>query len=1145
MENIIYKYSDFFQDDGGFDKIRSDFDKLGDDLVKKAKDIRSNIKIFDLDDIDAVKTYEAEAESLMKMFKKYGDAKEEVNKIEKAYHEQKKKELQTSEDQLDNLTSLDKKLKEYQGALAEVNTLQKNNIKTDRDLNRERVEAEVNIKKVKSEMQKQQREIIKSTELSREEQKMLQAKITLEKTEMRTLSDVRERISALRTVVQSLDMQEEAGKITAYNAEINQLTETLSDNSDKFIQSKINIGNYEESIVNALKGTKFFTGELDILNGVLDKVIDVMWKSTEATEANTAVTEANTVATEASAVATVNLKKSFNALGNVVKASGILLLLTAVASLASVFAQGRAGAIATEKVMARFAVGVKVTVNLLASVGNGLIDIFSGIGTTFSNIGDNIKLFALEAKLSFMELTSFMSDSKDDIKATKAEIEALNNTIKGKKDNENYSKGWDKISKAVGGFGKSYDDAMKAIKTSDAGAIQAFKIGDKIKRAELDMIGLRREVSLLEIASGDSTRSLTTQAQKTDLLMVKKIQLLKEEANIEKMNLQLANAKARVDAESAGFSLAKDEVKFAEELLSLNQKLDPTKNPLDPEMLNQSVEALKKYKEKMIEIDIAQAETAKQRREIQRDLFEQNLDLLIDLIDTEKNLSEQYVNDVTKNFQSRVNEFNRFLVVFRGNAQKELDEFTKESIAMGNKLKFDITFKENGDFDLLINGAKLAKEDIVEMNKQLQATGMNEIEINRFREFVVETRNGVKDFRDLNKELRLAGIAVSELRSNLGITQDELKSYDDLQAKISLLKDESGKSVSVKDREKLAKKIEKLEQERTHIEEMGAIFRNQNRIKAINEELLMVEEGSQRYYELLQERLDIEKDLEQQGLDRSLEKTKEANQKKIDEYKKFAEEVRQLIDTVLTKVVEANQRSVDSANKKVEDQGKAIDKQQKQAEAGLKNTLAFEQRELGKREAELAKKQKQQERLEKIKALYSSYNNYASQGDQNPIMKALRDFAMLEAITASFGDGGIVEDKLPSDGIFRGQSHRGSRGGIPILVEGKEGIFSTQEMANLGRENFYKMKDIASMGKVDSNFFSRQRKSFMNSTAVFSSTDPALISEMRDVKRAIESKPVQNWNVAKVADGVMELVEETMHKNGVKRNHYIIKKPKL
>jgi hypothetical protein len=1137
MENVIFKYSDFFQDDGGFDKIRSDFDKLGDDLVKKAKEIKNNVKLFDIEDVEAVKDFETETEALMKMFKKYGDAKDEVAKIEKAYLDLKKKESQSNDEQIDQLVSLDKQLQKYRDDLAEITTLSKLGIKTDRDLNKERVEAELNIKKVNKEIQKQQQEIIKSTELSKKEQKLLQAKITLEKTEIKTLDDVRERMSALRVVVQSMDYREQADEIRAYNDEINQLTEVLSENSDKFIQSKINVGNYEESIVNALKGTQFFRGELGALNGIVENLIGTLWASTKATEANTEATEANTVAT-------TRMGKAIKALNTVAKATGILLLITAIASLASVFAQGRAGVIATERAMARFSVVAKVAINLLAEVGKGIFYIFMGIGTSIGNMFDNMKLFAMETKLVFQELTGFSSSAKKEIDQTKQEIANLKKELASKKESDNYAKGWDKIKTAFGSFREQYENGMKAIKTADKGIIEAFKIGDRIKQAELNLIGLRKQVRLLEIASEDSTRSLTSQLESTDMLLNKRLKLLREEANIERLNLKMANAKARVDAEIAGYRLSQDDVQFAKELLALNQSLDPTNNPLDDALLEESVNALKKYLEALNEIDIAQAENAKQRREIQRDLFEQNLDLLIDLIDTEKNLSEQYVNDISKSFENRVNEFNRFLMVFRSNAQKVLNEFTKEAKAMDLNLDFQIQFDDNGDFEIFINDQKLAVDNIVELNKQLQSTGMNEIEINRFREFIVETRNGVRDFRDLNKELKLVGINVRELKANLEVTQDELKSLDELQAKIDQLKDREMKAMTTKERNAITGEIEKLEKEKTHIAELGEIFRKQNRKKAIDEELKLVEEGSQRYYELMQERLDIDKELQNEGLDKALERTKEANQKALDEYKKWADEVRAILDAILDKVIEVNQKRVESAQQQVEKQGQLVDEQKRRAEQGLTNTLAFEQRELGKREAELIKRQKRQERLEKIKALYSSYNNYASQGDQNPILKALRDFAILEAISASFGDGGIVEDRLPSDGIFRGQSHNGNRGGIPILVEGREGIFSAQEMENLGKDNFYKLKDLASMGKMDSNFFSKQRKQFVQ-TVVAPAVDPTLVREMREVKKAIESKPVQSWDVAKVANGVMDLVEETVVKNGKKRNHHIIKKPRL
>lgn len=1141
MENIIFKYSDFFQDDGGFDKIRSDFDKLGDDLVKKAKEVKNNVKLFDIENVESVKEYETETEALMKVFKKYGDAKEEVNKIEKAYLELKKKETKTSDQQIDKLVSLDKELQKYRDDLAEVNTLLKLGIKTDRDLNKERVEAELNIKKVNKEISKQQQEIIKSNELSKEEQKLLKAKITLEKEEVRSLDEVRERISALRTVVQSLDLIEQADQIKAYNDEINDLTDTLSENSDKFIQSKINIGNYEESITNALKETSFFKTGISALDGTVSSFLNIL-----------TLTKDELVELEASLAENSNAIKrfavAFGKLNKTLKVSIIGLLLVLIGSIASVFNQGRAGVIATDRAMARFSVTLKVLINLLADVGKGLIDIFFGIGNSLGGLVDGFKLMALEAKLSFQELTGFSSGAKKEIEETKAQIEALKKSMKENEASNNFAKGWENIKKAFGNFGKAYDDAIKAIKTADKGIIESFKIADRIKQAELAMVSLRKEVRLLEIASEDSTKSLNSQLEATDLLLTKRIGLLKEEANIERLNLKLANAKARADAESAGYRLSEDDVQFAKELLALNRQLDPRNNPLDDALLEDSQQALIKYLDAVNEIDIAQAENAKLRREINRDIFEQNLDLLIDLIDTEKNISEQYVNDVTKNFEKRVNEFNRFLMFFRQNAQKELDEFTKEASNMGLSLDYKIVYDENGDFKVFINDTELATDNIVKLNEQLQATGMNEIDINRFREFIIEARNGVRDFRTLVKELTLVGIKIQELKANIEVTQDELRSYDELQKKIDRLKETESNASTTRQRNKITKQIEKLENEKSDIQEMGEIFRSQNRIKAIDAELKLVEEGSERYYELLQERLDLEKDLEEKGIDKSLENTKKANDKKLAEYKKFADEVREILDTVLDKVLEVNQKSVEDSKKQVDKQGQLVDEQKRRAEQGLSNTLAFEQRELGKREADLIKRQKRQERLEKVKALYSSYNNYASRGDENPILKALRDFSILEAISASFGDGGIVGVdgvKTNAYGITKGRSHNADgSGGVLAFHEGGEGFFSRKEVANMGQENFYKMKDLARMGKIDSDFFSAQRKSF-NKTTIISTVDPSLVNEMREVKNAIESKPVQNWSVEKVANGIMDLVEETMYKNGTKRNHHIIKKRRL
>lgn len=1140
MEGVFFKYSEFYEDDGGFDQIRKDFDKLGDDLQRRAREIKNSVQIFDLDNVEGIKEFESETESLTKAFKKYGDAKSDINKIEEAYRKEVEKVNQSNDDQIERLIELDKKLQTYRSELKEVNTLSKQGIKTDRDLNKERVEAQLNIKNVSKEIRDQQKEVLKSNDLSRKEQKLIESRIVLQKEEIRNRDELRERIKALRIVVDSLDFETQADEIEKYNAEINELTQALSDNSDKFIQSKINIGNYEESITNALKGTNLFQGELSALNGVVDKLIGFLSNSEKANDSDAKAKRANSKAT-------TSLTKAIRVLNRVAKATVILALVAAIASLAAVFSQGRSGAIATAQALARFQASARVLINVASEVGKGILTIFEGIGKSFGSFFDRVELLFLKAQRQIASLPELLGGSAEQVGVLTARINELQESIdENSSENTKYAEGWDQITKAVGSASQRIEDAKAAIDTLDEGAIRAFEIADEIREAELGLIALRKEVRLLEIQSEDSTRSLTQQLEATDELLEKRVELLEREADISLKNLELANARARADAEAAGFRLSEDDVQFARELLDLNIQLSERQgnNPLDDNLLEETQTALREYLSLLDEVEIAEEEIGKQRREIQRDLFEQNLDLLIDLIDTEKNISEQLVNDTTASFRNRINEFNRFLLVFRQNSQRILDEFTQEANNLGLDLDFDIQFDEEGKFKVFIGDTELAIDNIVELNKQLQSTGLNEIDINRFREFIIETRNGVKDFKDLNKELRLVGINVRELSENVSVSQDELNALDNLQERIDKLVNTSRGNLSRSERESILKEIEELEKQKTAIEEFAEFQRLNNRKDAIDEELQTVEEESQRYYELLQERLDIEKQLRDKGVSDTIDSEKEKNKRIIEEQKKAAAETRKIIDAVLDRALEAQQKRVEGAEERVERQNELVDIQRQRAEQGLENTLAFEQRELGKREAERIKEEKRQERLEKIRALYTSYSNYASRGDENPIVSALRDFAILETISASFGEGGVVEDKLPTNGIFRGRSHQGRQGGIPILVEGREGIFSGREMENLGKENFYKMKDLASMGKVDSNFFSRQRESFVSGIPV-SNTNPELISEMREVKKAIQSKPVQTWNASQIVNGTMDLVETILTKNQTKRNHYKTKKPRL
>lgn len=1139
MENVLFNYSEFFNDDGGMEKVKKDFLKLGDDLIAEAKRVKKEFsESFSFDDLAGFKKYENIVEEMIALNDKYEKAQSDLIKITKEYEEAQKKLRKTNEAlagstedvadalkdevtarkkavkmQVESTEALDElyvQLEQHKVALKAVNEMEKAGTITVEEASVARGRAKLMMKELTAEIRKLETEQLKLNQLTKEEQKLLEAKITLEKEEIKTLTEVRERIAALRVVVQSLDLETEAEKIKAFNAEINELTDLLGDNSDKFIQNKINIGNYEESIKNALKSTSLFKTNIAALDGVLDGLLGTMMKTKEEIAEMEKALGNNANALQKFSIA-------FGKMNKVLKASVIGLVLVALAALASMFGSTRAGAVRMEKTM-------------------------MALSSAFQTFGKVAKAIFVNGFKAIFYAMTFEFD--------KAKKEA--------------SEGMDDIKEA---FANGTEAIIKGLEYID----RAFKIEDQIRRLDRELERLNGTLAITQSRADDSTKSLRFQLRNTKLALEIQEKINLKQLEIAKKQLEVANNKVKQNAlanveEAKNLNLQAEGVAFAEQVQAL-----AAQRGVDLEISNELIEeqqaALLEVIKAENELKLNREENAKQQREINRDIFEQNLDLLIDLIDTEKNLSEQYVNDITRNFKKRVDEFNRFILVFRANAQKELDEFTKEATNMGLKLKYRIQFDENGNFKVFINDTELATDNIVKLNEQLQNTGMNEIDINRFREFLVETRNGVKDFRDLNKELVQAAINIKQMKNDLAVSDLELDNLQKINDRIRELNDlleskktttytKDGKaidkySISKKDRDKIMREVEELEKERQSIIDDAELNRKANRIAAINEELTTVEKGSQREIELQQEKNDLLRDIENAYLDQRLEDIKTNNEKAEEVYRKFMEDMQTLIGMIIDAMISANQKLINSQEKLVEKQGDMVDKQEERARNGVANTLAFEQRMLAEREAELIKSQKKQERLEKIKALYTSYTNYSNKGDENPILKALRDFAILESIAASFGEGGAADDvlgKIPHDGkgIIRGRSHRGRMGGIPVLIEGKEGFFSTREMANLGKDNFYKIKEMAGLGPVDTNFFSGQRKQLANNYfPIPVNNNDEIITGLEEVKRAIEQKPVESWDMVGVTENFVEIVQTVTKKNKKIRNFFKVPKPRL
>ena len=101
MDSILFKYSEFFENDGGFDRLKKDFTSLGDELVDEALKIQKRVNdALKFGNAEEVEKQEKQVDELVKTYKKFGDARENLNKIEEEFQKQQKKGMATTDEQI-------------------------------------------------------------------------------------------------------------------------------------------------------------------------------------------------------------------------------------------------------------------------------------------------------------------------------------------------------------------------------------------------------------------------------------------------------------------------------------------------------------------------------------------------------------------------------------------------------------------------------------------------------------------------------------------------------------------------------------------------------------------------------------------------------------------------------------------------------------------------------------------------------------------------------------------------------------------------------------------------------------------------------------------------------------------------------------
>lgn len=307
---------------------------------------------------------------------------------------------------------------------------------------------------------------------------------------------------------------------------------------------------------------------------------------------------------------------------------------------------------------------------------------------------------------------------------------------------------------------------------------------------------------------------------------------LSEIAGDDTRNLQEMR-QAAIDAGNAAVDLAKKQIKLAEKRRDIiNQEVKIRRDAGEDiqDLLDQQAEAEIALTEARSQSAIAQQKILIEQRKIERDIFEQNLDILLDVGDKIKTEQEKAIQNESLSLEKR----------------KQLLEASKVALAANFKeikKEYELYGVTAEQINEVINAS-----DAKQTNEKLKNLGLNEIANNRLREIILEKRQAELDFNDLSKDL----------------SDEEIERKGKANDKIQDLNDDAAIS-EIKDAEELKNKLIEIEQEKLELklenenllaEERELIILESNeRIKEIEEE--NDEENLERITDSLSEISDI------------------------------------------------------------------------------------------------------------------------------------------------------------------------------------------------------------------------------------------------------------------------------------------------
>ena len=429
--------------------------------------------------------------------------------------------------------------------------------------------------------------------------------------------------------------------------------------------------------------------------------------------------------------------------------------------LTGAFASSREGALEAKIAFSNFTETAKVFIKNVINAGDGIKELFSAIGDSFSLVGAKLEKNFLDLK----RLNPFADKDSIDEK-----LKELNEEIKVL-ESSSLSDAIDKIAKAFEGTSTK---VSTAIKSQEKYLRLQLKTRLEIERQTKELAGLQEQRQILQDISDDDTIGFITRAKAVKEAQEIAIEFGEKEVELARIKEKLTFQAIKQDLTREGINVKA--IKTSEDLIELLKKDNIAKKVSD-ENDEAFTAAYSERREAEVESESFKRDQEEKNRKTARDGFEQELDILeefteakiasnVDIINSDKTSIEEKKKTTEENKKLTEDLYNESIRLIKEQGEASID------------LRKDLNEQEKEEQKLLlenISSKEIKNElDAKELFNLIRKLDLGEIEEKRLKD-------AIKINRELNKtnEDSLAiDTKIAETRKK--ITEDSIDVVDTL-----------------------------------------------------------------------------------------------------------------------------------------------------------------------------------------------------------------------------------------------------------------------------------------------------------------------------------------------------------------------------